>query len=280
MRDNLDLVVLAGYYGDGRSCTKRERAGKISTFLIGVVDDDTSTSTQPRFLTVGKVGTGYSFDELKKLREWLEPYTEVFDNDAQTPSEDYWMGWHASKTDDIPDVWYRPQMVESKRSKHDLGYVETSTSSLPSSLGSQSSPMRGRTVAGSQGSATGSQQSQPSQPSQQSQGSAVKAVSFASQEEDVTANSTGASTPQKRKTIKKVVYRAPLVFEVTASELTICDTFNSGFVVRFPRVNKIRWTKDWTEAETLDQLQERFKEGKAFRKNDDGKKENGTFKIK
>ena len=233
MRDNLDLVVLAGYYGDGRSCSTKGRAGKISTFLLGVVNEDESTSLQPRFVTVGKVGTGYSFDDLKMIREKLEPYTEVFDNDATTPSEDYWMGWHASKKDDIPDVWYRP-------------HARAIESSISSSLGSApSSPMR----------------------SVSSVSSLEKPPSTA----DDTISATGASTPQRKQTRSMDYTRSPLVFEVTASELTICDTFNSGYVVRFPRVNRIRWLKPWTEAETLDQLQERFNEGKAFRKNDDGK---------
>ena len=35
LTDTLDVVILAGYYGDGKSRTTMKRAGKISGFLIG-----------------------------------------------------------------------------------------------------------------------------------------------------------------------------------------------------------------------------------------------------
>jgi hypothetical protein len=57
---------------------------------------------------------------------------------------------------------------------------------------------------------------------------------------------------------------------VTAAELTLAETFNSGFVIRFPRVRRIRYDKEWTEAETLDSLKARHAEGKVFRQMEGG----------
>ena len=64
LRDNLDFVILGGYYGEGSQQKHvRGRAGQISTFLLGVVaDEDDGENDLPRFYTVGKVGTGYTFE--------------------------------------------------------------------------------------------------------------------------------------------------------------------------------------------------------------------------
>ena len=63
LRDNLDFVILGGYYGEGSQKSTWGRAGQISTFLLGVVaDEDDGENDLPRFYTVGKVGTGYTFE--------------------------------------------------------------------------------------------------------------------------------------------------------------------------------------------------------------------------
>ena len=100
---------MAGYYDEGK---KWRRAGKISGFLLGVLSEHESTPGHPVFHTIGKVGTGYSYDELDQMREYLEPFAETYNKNAATPSDTMWDGWRASKTDDIPDVWYRPDQSD------------------------------------------------------------------------------------------------------------------------------------------------------------------------
>eukprot|EP00946_MAST-07B_sp_MAST-7B-sp1_P003479 g3479.t1 len=109
LSDNLDLCILAGYYDKGK---KSRRAGKISGFLLGVLSEYESSAGRPVFLTIGKVGTGYSYTELDQLRETLQPFAETYSKNSDTPSDTLWGGWRASKTDDIPDVWYRPDLAE------------------------------------------------------------------------------------------------------------------------------------------------------------------------
>ena len=179
------MVLLGGYYGDGKSASNVARAGMISEFLLGAVAKG-STVLDPKFVTIGKVGSGYSLHELKLLKEWLEDYTEVYDPNARTPSDNYWMGWHAQTPLDIPDVWFRPQTKQSS--------TNTESSSA---------------------------------------------------------------------------FRSPLVVEIMASELFTSTNYNSGLVVRHPRIYQIRWGKNWTEAETKDNMLELYNSNTAFRINDD-----------
>ena len=83
LSDNLDLCILAGYYDKGK---KSRRAGKISGFLLGVLSEYESSAGRPVFLTIGKVGTGYSYTELDQLRETLQPFAETYSKNSDTPS--------------------------------------------------------------------------------------------------------------------------------------------------------------------------------------------------
>merc|ERR1712157_249488 len=63
MCDTFDLLILGGYYGEGKS-----RVGDISHFLLGIKNDDPTTfdaDGQPtQFYTFCKVGTGYNRKQL------------------------------------------------------------------------------------------------------------------------------------------------------------------------------------------------------------------------
>jgi len=52
--DQLDLVVLGGYYGSGGG------GGTVTQFLMGVRDASAAAAVPPRFLAICRVGTGYS----------------------------------------------------------------------------------------------------------------------------------------------------------------------------------------------------------------------------
>jgi len=58
LMDQLDLVVIGGYYGKGRG------GGRVSHFLLGVSD---RTSGKEMFLSLCRVGSGYSASELSDL---------------------------------------------------------------------------------------------------------------------------------------------------------------------------------------------------------------------
>jgi len=64
LMDQLDLVVIGGYYGKGRG------GGRVSHFLLGVAD---RTSGKETFLSLCRVGSGYSASELSDLMMKCKP---------------------------------------------------------------------------------------------------------------------------------------------------------------------------------------------------------------
>uniref|UniRef100_A0A5S6QX03 DNA ligase n=1 Tax=Trichuris muris TaxID=70415 RepID=A0A5S6QX03_TRIMR len=59
--DQLDLLVVGGYFGTGR------RSSLLSHFMLAVLDESTKDDAQPTFLSVGRVGSGYTVQELYNL---------------------------------------------------------------------------------------------------------------------------------------------------------------------------------------------------------------------
>ena len=108
MGDTLDLIILAGYYGEGN-----KRGGAISHFLMGVEAPASErmkwgTKTDKKlFYPFCKVGTGYSASRLVELRSELEPATHPW-HKHRRPA--HLCGWVPNKTDDEPDVWFDPSM--------------------------------------------------------------------------------------------------------------------------------------------------------------------------
>lgn len=74
MRDNMDLLLLGAYFGEGT-----RRTGGVSHFMLGILpkrltDEQVArqanrTVMPPQMMTFCKVGSGYSVEKLKKLRE-------------------------------------------------------------------------------------------------------------------------------------------------------------------------------------------------------------------
>ena len=105
MGDELDLLIIAGYYGEGN-----RRGGAISHFLLGLQAPASEKHKHPnvehpRFYPFCKVGTGYSQQKLADLREQLKPGQHKWHR-HQRPA--HLCGWTPSKTDDEPDVWFEP----------------------------------------------------------------------------------------------------------------------------------------------------------------------------
>lgn len=87
LTDTVDLVVVGAFHGRGK------RSGTYGALLLAAYDPDTD-----RFVTVCKVGTGFTDEELAQLPRKLEPY--------KLPHK------HQRVDSDIDaDVWFEPALV-------------------------------------------------------------------------------------------------------------------------------------------------------------------------
>ena len=105
--DDLDLVVVGGYYGEGR------RGGTLSHFLLGVPSESeaatsgassatTTEATTPVFMSIAKVGSGYSDAQLASLQMLLAPRWRACAPGACPPCLVLAAGGER------PDVWIDP----------------------------------------------------------------------------------------------------------------------------------------------------------------------------
>jgi DNA ligase-4 len=107
---DFDLLILGGYYGEGMST----RGDGISHFLLGVKDEANSTEEHTKYLTCGKVGTGYTFAELKELRDKLAPHWQQWPGGAggqRGSLPDHFSPWTKVKREDVPHLWYAWHLV-------------------------------------------------------------------------------------------------------------------------------------------------------------------------
>ncbi|WP_069807776.1 ATP-dependent DNA ligase [Vulcanisaeta thermophila] len=87
LTDTLDLVVVGAFWGRGK------RAGTYGALLIAAYDPDTD-----QFYTVSKVGSGFTDEDLVKLKQMLDPYRIPHRHPRVV-----------SKME--PDVWFVPAVV-------------------------------------------------------------------------------------------------------------------------------------------------------------------------
>ncbi|WWD08963.1 hypothetical protein V865_007078 [Kwoniella europaea PYCC6329] len=112
MGENLDLLVLGGWWGKGG------RTGKISSLLCGlrVQQDDDGTGTKPEFSTFCSVGSGMSYEDYEWILNKHKNHWKNFDR-ANPPS---WLRLGQIGLDDKPDVYIEPEnsfVVEVKASE-------------------------------------------------------------------------------------------------------------------------------------------------------------------
>ena len=117
---HIDCLIVAAYYGDGT-----RRSGLLSHFLLAVCDHHTmgtSSGEEPvdvnatRWLTFGKVGTGYDINELQVLNDKLKPHAIPYVREKDkaksgSSASSVWPKWlqnWSHKIDDVPDVWIPP----------------------------------------------------------------------------------------------------------------------------------------------------------------------------
>jgi len=93
LNDTLDLVVMGYYLGRG----KRAQFG-LGALLVGVIDD---SSGEPKVLSISKIGTGLSEDQLTEIKNLLEPNVA-----ASRPAE-----YQSVDKTLEPDIWVSPNLV-------------------------------------------------------------------------------------------------------------------------------------------------------------------------
>ena len=81
------------------------RAEGISHFLLGA-RQESSESKKVTYVTVCKVGTGYSYASLAELRSRLDGYWNSWPSSPHLP--EHMENWSVVKKDDKPDVWIAP----------------------------------------------------------------------------------------------------------------------------------------------------------------------------
>ncbi|WVW81787.1 hypothetical protein I302_103784 [Kwoniella bestiolae CBS 10118] len=112
MGENLDLLVLGGWWGKGG------RTGKISSLLCGlrVQQDDDGTVQKPEFTTFCSVGSGMSYEDYEWILNKHKNHWKNFDR-TNPPS---WIQLGQMGLDDKPDVYIEPEnsfVVEIKASE-------------------------------------------------------------------------------------------------------------------------------------------------------------------
>ena len=86
--DQLDLLILGGYFGSGKG------SGKIGNFLLGLAD---RSGAGEKFISFCKVASGYTVSELAELvSQCGEPLRQPHPDVVGTPKE-------------TPDIWYEPR---------------------------------------------------------------------------------------------------------------------------------------------------------------------------
>jgi len=101
------LLIIGGYYGSERRAGGSEDIDHITVFLMAIASQvDLKNPKRSKFVPFCKVGTGYSLEALKQLRDKLRPCMRPYNN---TPP-DYWPSW-------APSASERPDYVVADPSK-------------------------------------------------------------------------------------------------------------------------------------------------------------------
>lgn len=103
MGENLDLLIIGGYYGEGR------RGGKLSSFLLGLRADNVSPNPDgnAKFYSFCKVGGGFSALDYSKIRHLTEGKWVKWN--PQRPPVDYYELAGGQAQYERPDEWIKPE---------------------------------------------------------------------------------------------------------------------------------------------------------------------------
>lgn len=92
----LDVCIIGGYYGNG------QRGGNLGSFLLGV-RDDADESHPEKFLSLCRVGGGFSSQDLAQIRHLTKDKWSKYD--SKRPPNDYLV---IPPGGDKPDLWIKP----------------------------------------------------------------------------------------------------------------------------------------------------------------------------
>lgn len=92
----LDVCIIGGYYGNG------QRGGNLGSFLLGVRDDADEAHPE-KFLSLCRVGGGFTVQDLAQIRHLTKDRWQKYD--PRRPPTDYLV---IPSGGDKPDVWIKP----------------------------------------------------------------------------------------------------------------------------------------------------------------------------
>ncbi|RMZ95310.1 DNA ligase 4 [Brachionus plicatilis] len=95
LNDDLDLIVLGGYYGSGK------RGGLISHFLVGLLVDQEGDDEVKKFCSLCKIGSGYTHKELLEYNYKLAEKWKKFEKKSAPV--------HLELGNEKPDLWIEPK---------------------------------------------------------------------------------------------------------------------------------------------------------------------------
>ena len=127
-----DCVIIGGYLGEGKA-----RAGKISQWLLGIIDGEMRNDARPVITTFCKVGTGFSHEEQDILRRKLEPFYQWNRKgvDKGKYTKNYERYQCRQTSGETPDVWItKPEESIVTTVKGDVRLVPSLTFNAPYSL--------------------------------------------------------------------------------------------------------------------------------------------------
>ncbi|KAI9090279.1 ATP dependent DNA ligase domain-containing protein [Phlyctochytrium arcticum] len=98
MGDDVDLLIVGGYYGEGR------RRGRLSHFMCAIMEDPQVGEGPSRLISFCKVGTGYKIKEMDELSRYREGHWRPYDP-KRPPS------WfiHPANSKEKPDMILSPE---------------------------------------------------------------------------------------------------------------------------------------------------------------------------
>ncbi|GBN59991.1 DNA ligase 4 [Araneus ventricosus] len=125
LMDELDLLIIGGYYGEGR------RSTAISHFLLAVASPDQTDGVPNKFYSFSKVGSGYTFKELYELSGKLGDHWQPY-NPKKSPSCLVIGGGRKEQ----PDVWIEPSksvivQVKASEINRSKGFATNCTLRFP-----------------------------------------------------------------------------------------------------------------------------------------------------
>lgn len=101
--ENLDLLVIGGYWGQGR------RGNKLTAFMCGLrIDDPSGAKASPEFISFCRVGGGFGGPDYAQIHHTTEGHWQKFDPRNPPPRQIHARS-QAGIVIEAPDMWIEPE---------------------------------------------------------------------------------------------------------------------------------------------------------------------------